>query len=123
MNASAVTRAAVVGVLGALAVVTSGCVGDVVGGGSGGGGGEGGGTGASTSKGSTSVSSGSGGVLCWKDFGPDAPGECMIGAERTCPPGDDMGGTGYCREKCVNIAGKAVWGLKTYDFQCPYYES
>lgn len=59
---------------------------------------------------------------CWADFGPEVPGECKIGDEREC---FDYNPTGpeYCREKCVNIDGKAVWGLKTQDFQCPFYES
>lgn len=61
--------------------------------------------------------------VCWADFGPDAPGECMIGDERECFDYDPNAPTMYCREKCVNIGGKAVWGLKTNDFQCPFYES
>ncbi len=60
---------------------------------------------------------------CWADFGPDAPGECMIGEERECFDYDPNLPTMYCREKCVNVDGKAVWGLKTNDFQCPFYES
>lgn len=62
-------------------------------------------------------------LSCWADFGPEAPGECMIGDERECVDSDPNNGPDYCREKCVNIDGKAVWGLKTEDFQCPFYES
>ncbi|MBK9258760.1 MAG: calcium-binding protein [Polyangiaceae bacterium] len=64
--------------------------------------------------------------VCWADFGPDAPGECEIGTTRPCDGYDPKGSNGffgYCMEKCVNIDGKAVWGLKTNDFQCPFYES
>ncbi|WP_438010674.1 calcium-binding protein [Sorangium sp. So ce321] len=62
-------------------------------------------------------------TACWADFGPEAPGECTIGEERACDDYDSMGPTGFCREKCVNIDGEAVWGLKTYDYQCPFYDS
>jgi hypothetical protein len=60
---------------------------------------------------------------CWADFGPDAPGECVIGEERECFDYDPSTGQDFCREKCVNIDGKAVWGLKTNDFQCPFYDT
>lgn len=60
---------------------------------------------------------------CWADFGPDAPGECMIGEERDCPITDPNAPMDYCREKCVNINGAAVWGLQTHDAMCPFYES
>lgn len=59
---------------------------------------------------------------CW-DFGPDAPGECTIGDERVCPDTDPNNPSDFCREKCVNINGAAVWGLQTTDMMCPFYES
>lgn len=61
--------------------------------------------------------------VCWADFGPEAPGECMIGEERECTEYDPNSPVMFCRDKCVNVDGKAVWGLRTYDFQCPFYES
>jgi hypothetical protein len=60
---------------------------------------------------------------CWADFGPEAPGECAIGDERECPEKDPHSGSGFCREKCVNIDGKAVWGLRTTWRECPFVES
>jgi hypothetical protein len=125
MNASMVARAAVIGVLGAFAAVAAGCGGSVAverpsgEGGGGNGGGDGGGNGSGDGGGQIGDTGGS----CWKDFGPEAPGECTIGEERSCSADGNTGWGDYCLEKCVNIDGMAVWGLKTTDFQCPFYES
>ena len=60
---------------------------------------------------------------CWADFGPDVPGECTIGDERECFDYDPNDPMMFCREKCVNIDGKAVWGIQTHSFQCPFYDT
>lgn len=131
-------RATVVGALGVVFALASGCVNQVVGGGHGTGGAGGGVPGEEDSGGYgptvTSTSSGEG--VCWKDFGPDAPGDCKIGDERDCPEDSSSSTGGYasssnggyhgfdfCREKCVNIKGKAVWGAQTHRYECEFYDT
>lgn len=114
-------RAAVVGVLGVVFAFASGCSNQVVGGGDGtGGSGEGEATGDSRGTSSNDGSS------CFKDIGPDAPGECKVGEERDCPGTNGSPNNGFenfCREKCVNIDGKAAWGPRTYNYECEFYDS
>lgn len=128
-------RAAVVGALGVVFALASGCANEVVGGGNGAGG-EGGGS--STGEGGFPEWADSGGFVptvassaasgaegpCWKDFGPDAPGDCKIGEERDCTEGSGTPGSiDFCREKCVNINGKAVWGAQTHNYACEFYDT
>jgi hypothetical protein len=65
---------------------------------------------------------------CYLDPGPEAPGECTVGTERTCPDtierGTSSGGPSGCRQKCVNVSGTARWSQPTKDtMYCPYNDT
>lgn len=68
---------------------------------------------------------------CFLKDGPDAPGECMVGDQRECPPeiprtggASWMGGSSStCNQKCVNVKGTARWSMPTMSSQCAYYDT